>query len=75
MDQPDFLNGDISTHFIQDKMDRLTQISSISEEDKKALAILSCLFDFQIKKKKRQIIKKDKLSCWKYENRKMRLSR
>ncbi|MBC8183535.1 acetyl-CoA carboxylase biotin carboxylase subunit [candidate division KSB1 bacterium] len=74
MDQPNFLSGDFSTHFIQDKMDQLAQTNSISEEDKKALAIISCLFDFQSKKKNRRIIKKDRLSCWKYENRKMRLS-
>jgi len=74
MDQPDYLSGDFSTHFIQDKMDHLAQTNSISEKDKKALAIISCLFDLQSKKKNRRIIKKDRLSCWKYENRKMRLS-
>ena len=74
MDHPDFLSGAFSTHFIQDEMDQLSQLSSVSEEDKEALAILSCLFDFQSKKKQQQIVKKEKLSCWKYENRKMRLS-
>jgi acetyl-CoA carboxylase, biotin carboxylase subunit len=74
MEQHDFLKGDFSTHFIQDKMEQFTQTDSISEKDKKALAIISCLFDFQSKRKKQRIFKKDRLSNWKNENRKMRLS-
>ncbi|UCE07156.1 MAG: acetyl-CoA carboxylase biotin carboxylase subunit, partial [bacterium] len=73
MNHTDFIAGNISTHFIDEQKEQLSQYSSTSEDDLKTMAILSCLFDYQYKKKTKKITKTPKLSTWKYETRRRRL--
>jgi len=70
---PDFISGAITTHFIEEKKKQLSQLDQVPESDLKILAILSCLYDYQSKKKVKQIIKTPKVSCWKYETRRKQI--
>jgi acetyl/propionyl-CoA carboxylase alpha subunit len=73
MNHPDFINGTFSTHFIQEKLSQISQLSPITHEDIKTMAIVSCLFDHLSKKKNLNRGEKSPSSCWKYENRRRRL--
>ncbi len=74
MNHPDFIAGNISTHFIDDNKNLLSDLNGIPEADLEAMAILSCLFDYQLKKRVNKIAKPPNLSIWKYETRRRRLN-
>ena len=73
MNHANFIAGNISTHFIDEQREHLSNFESTAEHDLKTMAILSCLFDYQYKKKTKKITKTAKLSTWKYETRRRRL--
>ncbi len=73
MNHPDFIAGNISTHFIEEQKEQLSSLNIASESDLESMAILSCLFDYQSKKKVTKINKAPKVSTWKYETRRRRL--
>ena len=74
MANSDFQSGDYSTHFIQDKMEELRADDPISEEDLKAIAILTCAFDYQSKNQTKLIRNPKSTKCWKNVRRTMRLA-
>jgi len=73
MNHPDFIAGNISTHFIDEQKEQLLRMNAIPETDLETIAILSCLFDYQSKKKVKKIARTSSLSTWKYETRRRRL--
>ncbi|HEX9972860.1 MAG TPA: acetyl-CoA carboxylase biotin carboxylase subunit, partial [bacterium] len=73
MSHPDFIMGNISTHFIEEQREQLSSLNVNSENDLETMAILSCLFDYQSKKKATRTTKIPSLSTWKYETRRRRL--
>jgi len=73
MEDSDFQSGTISTHFIQEKMDSLKANKSMNEHDLKALAILTCIVDYQSRNKARLIKKTEKQKTWKTINRQLNL--
>ena len=73
MNHPDFIAGNISTHFIDEQREQLSSLNITSESDLETMAILSCLFDYQSRKKVKKIVKSSNLSTWKYETRRRRL--
>lgn len=73
MNHPDFIKGNISTHFIDEQREQLSSLNVNSENDLETMAILSCLFDYQSKKKLKKIARTPSLSTWKYETRRRRL--
>jgi acetyl-CoA carboxylase biotin carboxylase subunit len=73
MNHPEFIAGNISTHFIDEQREQLFKANALPETDLETMAILSCLFDYQSKKKVHKIFKQPKLSNWKYDSRRRRL--
>ena len=73
MNHPDFMAGNISTHFIDEQKEQLFKSNTIPEDELETMAILSCLFDYQSKKKVKKILRSSNLSTWKYETRRTRL--
>ncbi len=74
MNHPDFIAGNISTHFIDEQKEQLLKLNAIPETDLEAMAILSCLFDYQSKKRVNKISRTPSQSTWKYETRRRRLN-
>jgi len=74
MNHPDFIAGNLSTHFINENKHMLELGDAISEDDLRMLAALTCLYDFKHKQRKNQIAAPPKMSCWKQESRRRRLS-
>jgi acetyl-CoA carboxylase biotin carboxylase subunit len=73
MNHPDFINGNISTHFIDENREQLAGSNAVPEADLQAMAILSCLYDYETKNLRRKIKRPAKLSSWKSEPRRKRL--
>ena len=73
MRHPDFVAGNISTHFIDENKNFLSDLNQVPEADLEALAILSCLVDYRAKRRPNNISIQPKLSTWKYETRRRRL--
>lgn len=73
MNHPDFIEGNISTHFIDEQREQLSSLNVTSVSDLETMAILSCLFDYQSKKKVKKIARSSNLSTWKYETRRRSL--
>ncbi|MDZ7399369.1 MAG: acetyl-CoA carboxylase biotin carboxylase subunit [candidate division KSB1 bacterium] len=73
MIHPDFVTGNLSTHFIDENKNLLCDLNDVSEADLEAMAILSCLIDYQSKKRVNRIASAPNLSIWKYETRRRRL--
>lgn len=66
---PDFQRGDLTTHFIAEKMAAPAPQNDISDEELEALAIFTCLVEQQ--SKTRTVLPEitPKTSCWKYKSR------
>jgi acetyl-CoA carboxylase biotin carboxylase subunit len=73
MSHPDFIAGDISTHFIEEQKNQLAKLNTTSEGDLKTMAVISCLFDYQSRKKATRVTKSPNLGTWKNETRRRRL--
>jgi len=73
MNHQDFIKGTITTHFIDEQKEQLSNLNKIPERDLKTMAIVSCLFDYQSKKNRTKITPSPKQSTWKYETRRRRL--
>ncbi len=73
MDHADFQAGSISTHFIEEQMSQSVTPTSVADEDLKAMAILSCLMNFQNKNKTKTLQKRIDKQNWKTVNRQLNL--
>ncbi|MDZ7264632.1 MAG: biotin carboxylase, partial [candidate division KSB1 bacterium] len=74
MNHPDFVAGNFSTHFIDENKNLLFELEEVPEYDLEAMAILSCLVDYQSKKSMNKITRAPSMSTWKYETRRRRLA-
>jgi len=78
MDNQKFNSGDLYTHFIEEEFSSKMEHSSTDETSLKAMAVLSCLVDYESKHKS-IISAKDKsipkTSVWKYCGRRNSVGR